>query len=48
MIAFTERLPIGDFPSVQTSENTCKTYLFMKKKYFAPIEMLYNILEVQT
>ena len=24
----------------------CKTYLFLKQKYFAPKEMLYNIPEV--
>ena len=34
-----------EFPSVQLSENTCKTYLFLKKKYFAPMEMLFNVLE---
>ena len=33
------------FPSVWL-RNLCKTYLFMKLKYFAPIEMLYNILKV--
>ena len=26
--------------------SVCKTYLFAKQKYFAPIEMLYNILRV--
>ena len=34
------------FPSVWP-RNICKTYLFMKQKYFAPIEMLYNILKDQ-
>ena len=31
---------------MQMSESMYTTYSFVKQKYFAPVEMLYNILEI--
>ena len=46
---FTRKDYLLVFPSVQPRYSeyiiiACKTYLFMKEKYFTPIEMLYNLL----
>ena len=46
MIAFAEDY-LWEFPSVQMSESMYTTHLFVKQKYFAPVEMLYKILEME-
>ena len=46
MITFAERLSVSVPICVAEKENICKTYSFMKQTYFAPIEMLHNILKV--
>ena len=47
MIALLGKLFMGFFLSVQLRYSdyiviACKTYLFSKQKYFAPIQMLFN------
>ena len=44
LIAFAENFYLQEFPPVHPSYRVYETYSFRKQKYFAPIGMLYNIL----